>query len=95
MAIDLRDRGPKALADPVLQRLDQLSLPLEVLNFAEMQANLDELDERVQLLERLLNLAGLEELQDVALLHVGVALEHDAALLAGVDLLDVVLEAPQ
>src|SRR3954449_5851832 len=46
-------------------------------------------------LERLLDLTGLEELQDVALLDVGVALEHDAALLALVDLGDVVLEAAQ
>src|SRR3954466_4097354 len=46
-------------------------------------------------LERLLDLTGLEELQDVALLDVGVALEHDSALLALIDLGDVVLEAAQ
>src|SRR3954454_13863928 len=47
------------------------------------------------LLQRLLDLAGLEELEDVAHLDVLIALEHDAALEALVDLLDVVLEAPQ
>src|SRR5262249_50670455 len=46
VAVDLRHRGAEALADPVLQRLDQLPLPLQVLNLAEMQANLDQLDER-------------------------------------------------
>src|SRR3954453_14780558 len=45
------------------------------------------------LLQRLLDLAGLEELEDVAHLDVLVALEHDAALEALVDLLHVVLEA--
>src|SRR5512141_1075866 len=47
------------------------------------------------LLEGLLDLPGLEELEDVALLHVGEAVQHDAALLALVDLGDVVLEAAQ
>ena len=47
------------------------------------------------LLQRLLDLFGLEELEHVALLDVSVALEHDAALLALLDLLDVVFEAPQ
>ena len=47
------------------------------------------------LLQGLLDLFRLEELEHVALLDVGVALEHDAALLALLDLLDVVLEAAQ
>ena len=47
------------------------------------------------LLQRLLHLLGAEELQDVAHLDVGVAVEHDAALEALLDLLDVVLEAAQ
>src|SRR3954451_4508055 len=47
------------------------------------------------LLERLLDLAGLEELEDVAHLDVLVALEHDAALEALIDLLNIVLEAAQ
>jgi hypothetical protein len=101
MAVDLRHRRPEALADPVLQRLDELALALQVVNFAEMQVNLDQLDERAHanimpvLLQGLLDLPGLEELEDVALLDVGEALEHDPALLAFVDLGDVVLEATQ
>ena len=47
------------------------------------------------LLQGLLDLLGLEELEHVALLDVGVALEHDAALLALLDLLHVVFEAAQ
>src|SRR5262245_13956204 len=47
------------------------------------------------LLQRLLDLLGLEELEHVALLDVSVPLEHDAALLALLDLLHVVFEAPQ
>src|SRR5919197_347845 len=49
----------------------------------------------VWLLQRLLDPARLEELEDVAHLHVLVALEDDAALEALLDLLHVVLEAPQ
>src|SRR5665811_1121796 len=41
------------------------------------------------LLQRLLDLLGLVELEHVAVLDVGVALEHDAALLALLDLLHV------
>ena len=47
------------------------------------------------LLQGLLDLFGLEELEHVFLLDVGVALEHDAALLALLDLLHVVFEAAQ
>src|SRR6201996_1163278 len=45
------------------------------------------------LLERLLDLFGLEELDHIALFDVGVAVEHDAALLALVDFRHVVFEA--
>src|SRR4051794_4028582 len=45
--------------------------------------------------ELALDLAGLVDLQDVALLDVRVVLENDAALEAGGDLADVVVEAPQ
>ena len=47
------------------------------------------------LLEGLLDLLDLEELEDVALLDVRVALEDDAAFVALGDLGDVVLEAAQ
>src|SRR5262245_17405084 len=47
------------------------------------------------LLESLLDLLDLEELEHVSDLHVGVALQHDAALHPGLDLGDVVLEAAQ
>src|SRR5829696_439903 len=47
------------------------------------------------LLERLLDLAGLEGLDHVADLDVLVVLEHDAALETGLNLTDVVLEAAQ
>src|SRR4051812_43183986 len=46
-------------------------------------------------LELPLDLARLEDLEDVAFLHVLVALDGDAALVAFLDLADVVLEAPQ
>src|SRR4051794_11398242 len=46
-------------------------------------------------LELPLHLARLEDLEDVAFLHVLVALDGDAALVAFLDLADVVLEAPQ
>src|SRR5262249_35899706 len=42
-----------------------------------------------------LDLLDLEALDDVVLLHVAVVLERDAALEPRVDLLDVILEAPQ
>src|SRR3954451_10949796 len=42
-----------------------------------------------------LNLARLEHLENVAFLHVLVAVEHDAALEAGRHLARVLLEAPQ
>ncbi len=47
------------------------------------------------LLQRLLDLLGLERLEHVVDLDVLEALEHDAAFEAGLDLLDVVLEAAQ
>src|SRR4051794_33516327 len=50
---------------------------------------------RSDLLELALDLARRIDLQDVALLDVLEVLEHDAALLSGGDLADVVLEAPQ
>src|SRR5690349_65822 len=43
VAVDLGHRRPEAPADRVLQRLDELALPLQVVNFTEMQANLDQL----------------------------------------------------
>src|SRR5262245_57225514 len=49
----------------------------------------------IQLLQGLLDLLGLEELEHVAVLHVSVAVEDDAALLALLDLLHVVFEAAQ
>src|SRR5215211_5965859 len=48
-----------------------------------------------ELFERLLDLPSLEELEEVAHLHVLIALEHDPTLQALVDLLDVVLEPPE
>src|SRR4029453_7889133 len=47
MSVDLRDRSTEASADRVLERLDELALALQVLDFPEMQANLDQLDERI------------------------------------------------
>src|SRR5829696_2462993 len=44
--VDLRDRRAEALANRVLQGLDELALPLQVVDFPEMQTNLDQLDER-------------------------------------------------
>src|SRR3954449_1064181 len=99
MALDLSHRRPEAPAKRIRQRLDELPLPLQVSDLPEMQANLDQLDERSHrahaLLQSLLDLPGLEELEDVALLDVGVALEHNAALHPLIHLGDVVLEAPQ
>src|SRR4051794_3365104 len=51
--------------------------------------------EPAMLLQGLLDLFGLEELEHVVLLDVGVPLEDDAALLALLDFLDVVFEAAQ
>ncbi len=48
-----------------------------------------------RLLERLLDLAGLEDLEHVVDLDVLVAVEDDPALEALLDLLHIVLEAPQ
>jgi hypothetical protein len=105
LPIDLGDRGSKALAQLRLQRLQLLALSLQILRLAEVQLQLDDADECAHLtkvlplrrrrsgVERLLDLSRLEKLEDVLLFDVGEAVEHDPALLAGLDLVDVVLEA--
>lgn len=103
MAVGLRDRRAEALPQLRLQRVKELALPLQVVRVVEMQAHLDDAEVRGhrpriggsagELFEGLLDLLGLEELEDVVDLHVLVAVQHDPALEALLDLLDVVLEA--
>ena len=73
-------------------------MPFRSCDSPKWRRDLDQADEGVKdllLLQRLLDLLGLERLDHVADLHVLVALEHDPALEALGDLLDVVLEASE
>src|SRR5881296_2762795 len=49
MSVDLGHRGTEALAKLDLQRVDLLSLLLQVARFAEVKAQLDQADKRVHL----------------------------------------------
>src|SRR3954453_19058690 len=90
--VGLRHRRAEAPLQLRLQRQQLLALALQAAVVGEVQLNLDETDE-AQLLELALDLLRLVDLDHIALLHVGVVLEDDAALEARLDLADVVLEA--
>ncbi len=100
VALSLGDRDAEAAAELLLQRLQMLALALQVLRLAEVEPGLDDADERSHRsrelgVERLLDLAGGEDLEDVADLDVGEPCEHDAALLALWHFFDVILEAAE
>lgn len=100
VAVRLRDRRAEAMAELLLDRLEVLSLALEIVRLAEMEPSLDQADEGAShnrakrrfslLVERLLDLAGREGLEDVLDLDVGEPCQHDAALLPLGHLFDVV-----
>src|SRR5262245_54677373 len=91
VSLDLCHRGPEAPPQLVLEGLQLLALLLQVPRLPEVEMHLRELDEGVhaRLLESLLDPLRLEELEHVALLDIGEAVEHDAALEALLDLSDV------
>ena len=94
MMVGLGDGRAEAPLKLRLDRRQLAALALEAAGLGEVQLDLEDADER-RLGERLLDLLLLVDLDHVPLLHVGVVLEHDAALHPRGHLADVVLEAPQ
>ena len=97
--VDLGHRGAEPAVELGLDRLQLLALGLQALRLGEVQVDQQQGGEgahrstAARLRELALDLAGLVDLQHIALLDVGEVLEHDAALEAGRDLADVVVEA--
>ena len=87
--------GAEALLQLRLQRLELLALALEAAVVREVEVRSRQRVRRGRSSELALDLLRLEDLEHVAFLDVGEALEHDAALEAGLDLAGVLLEAPQ
>src|ERR671924_793066 len=111
VVVDLRDRGAEAVLELRLRRLHELALALQRARLGEVQLDAEDADVAGAHRELLgrggsrlggrrlqvgpLDLARLEDFEDVADLHVVEVREVDAALEALLDLARVVLEALQ